>query len=113
MPRPESVVDICQPSDSGSGDDDGLGFIWFVGGQQTEIYEVWTFGDNRITPEVHPTARVDVGAFVGKCVATNYLTENGLEVPMFGRKPKKKKSSGRVVCRFLWTLENLRPSRKQ
>ena len=48
--------------------------------------KVWTFGDDGITPEVHPTAIFDVGAFVGNCFATEYLTENGCRVPMFGRK---------------------------
>ena len=66
--------------------DDGLEFIRCNGGQKPEIHEVWTFGDNIITPEVHPFARVDVSAFIGDCFGTNYLAGNGRRVPMFGRK---------------------------
>ena len=46
-----------------------------------------TFGNDGITPKVHPTARVDVDAFVRDCFEKDYLTENGRRVPMFGRKP--------------------------
>ena len=82
MPILEPVGAIYQPSNSGSGDDDGLEFIWFVGGQHPEIHEVWTFGNNGIIPEFHNFARVDVGNFLRDCFATNYLTENGPRVPM-------------------------------
>ena len=86
MPRPEPFGLISQTSISGSGNDDGLEFIWCVGGRQPEIHEVLTFGDDGIMPEVHLTEIVDVGTFVGDYFATNYLTENGRRVPMFGRK---------------------------
>ena len=53
-------------------------------GRDPQIHEVWNFGEDGVTPEVHSTAQVDVGArFVGK-FATNYLTENGRRIPMFG-----------------------------
>ena len=65
MHRPETVGAINQTSDSGSGDDYGLDFIRSVGGRQPIIHKVWIFGDDGITTEVHPTARVDVGNFVG------------------------------------------------
>ena len=86
MPRREPVGSIRQPFNSGSGADDGLEFIYCVGGQQPEIHEVWTFGDDVITPEVHPFARVDVGAFIRDCFGTNYFAENGRRVPIFRRK---------------------------
>ena len=73
MPRREPVGDIRPPFNSGSGDDDGLEFIRCVGGQKPEIHEVWTFGDDRITHEVHPFAHVDIGAFLRDCFGTNYL----------------------------------------
>ena len=85
MPRPDPVEAICQPSDSVSGDDDRLEFIWCVGGRQPKINEICTFSDDGITPEVHPTARVDIGAFFGDFFFNNYLTENGRRGPMFGR----------------------------
>ena len=53
-------------------------------GQESQIHDVWTFGKDRVTREVPPTARVDVGAgFVGE-FATNYLTEYWRRIPMFG-----------------------------
>ena len=67
MPRREPVGAIRQTFNSSSGADDGLEFICYVGGQQTQIQEVWTFGDDGITREVHPFARVDAGAFSGDC----------------------------------------------
>ena len=72
-------------ANSGSGDKDGIGFIRCVDGQQPQIDEVWTFGEDSVTSEVHLTARVDVGSgFVGE-FATDYLTPNWRRVPMFGR----------------------------
>ena len=82
----EKVGSIHQPFNSGSGYDYGLEFIGCVGGRQPEIHEVWTFGDDKISPEYHPFARVDIGAFVGNCFGTNYLAVNGHRVPMYGRK---------------------------
>ena len=64
MPRREPDGSIRWPSNSESEDDDGLEFIWCVGGKQPEIHEVLTFRDDVITPEVHPFAHVDVGAFI-------------------------------------------------
>ena len=86
MPRTEPFRDIVQPSNSGSGGGGGLEFIQCVGGIQPKIHEFWTFSDDIIMPKVHPTARVDVSAFVGNYFSTDYLTENGRRVPMFGRK---------------------------
>ena len=44
------------------------------------------FGEVGVTPEVNPTAQVDVGnGFVGE-FATNYLTEDGHKIPILGRK---------------------------
>ena len=71
MPRHEPVGVIWKAFNSGNGADDGLGFIRCVGGRQPEIYEVWTFGDDRITPKVHPFVRVDVDAFLGDCFGTD------------------------------------------
>ena len=86
MPRRDPVGVIHQPFKYGTGADDGLEFIRCNGGQKPEIHEVWTFGDNGITPEVHTFVRVDVSAFIGDCFGTDYLTENGRRVPIFGRK---------------------------
>ena len=85
MPRPDLVKAIHQPSNSGSGYDDGLDFIRCVGKRQPEIHEVWTFCDDRITRKVHPFVRVDISAFVRDCIVNDYLIENGRKVPMFRR----------------------------
>ena len=103
MPRPDPVRAIFQPSDSGSGYDDRLEFIRCVGGRQPKTHEVWTFSNDGITPEVHPTARVDFSAFVGNCFSTDYLTENGHRVPMFRRKLMNGNSEWMGVPDFLRT----------
>ena len=86
MPRRDPVGAICQPLNSGSEADGRLEFILFVGGRQPQIDEVWYFGDDRINREVHPFARVDVGAFSRYCFGTDYLAENGRRVPIYSRK---------------------------
>ena len=86
MPISDPVGSIYQPFNYGSGANDVLEFIPCVGGRQPEIHEVWTFGDDGITPEVHPFARVDVSAFIGDCFGANYLAENGQRLPMYGLK---------------------------
>ena len=54
-------------SDSGSGYEDRPEFIRCVDGRDPQIHEVWTFGEDVVTCEVHSIARVDVGAgFVGE-----------------------------------------------
>ena len=70
MPRLDLVGAICQNSDSGGGDEDGLKFIRLVGGLHPKIHEVWTFGDEGITLEFHNTARVGVSASGGDYFAT-------------------------------------------
>ena len=84
MPRRDPDGSIRQLYNSGSGENDRLEFIRCVGGRQPEIHEVWTFGEHRITTDVNPFVRVDVGAFFRGCFATDCLTENGCRVPMFG-----------------------------
>ena len=49
MPRRESIGAIFQHFNSSSGSDDRVEFIRCVGGQQPQIREVWTFGDDGIT----------------------------------------------------------------
>ena len=86
MPIRKPVRAIRKPFKYGSGANDRLEFILCAGGRQPEIHEVWTFGDNGITPKVHSFARVDVGNFLGDCFGTDYLAENGRRVPIYGRK---------------------------
>ena len=62
----EPVEAIRQTSDSVSGDEDRPEFIRCVDERQPEIHEVWTFKEDGVTPKVHPTARIDVSAFVGE-----------------------------------------------
>ena len=82
----EQVLAIRWNSDSGSRDEDGPEFIRCMDIQEPQIHEVWNFGEDSVTPEVHPTAQVDVGAgFVGE-FSTNYLTGNGRRIPMFWSK---------------------------
>ena len=54
--------------------------------REPQIRKVWTFGEDDVTREVHPTARVDVGAGFVREFVTDYLTKIWCRVPMFGRK---------------------------
>ena len=57
-------------------------FIQCVDGLEPQIPEFWTFGEDCVTPEAHPTARVDViTEFVGAFV-TNYLTPIWRRIPI-------------------------------
>ena len=85
MPIMKPVGSICWPSESGCGENDGLKFIRCVDGRQPKVHEVWIFGEDGVTPEVHLTARVDVKTFVGNYFATYYITPTWRRVPMFGR----------------------------
>ena len=59
---------------SGSGGEDRTNSIRCFYRRHPKIHEVWTYGEDGVTREVHPTARVDVGAgFVGE-FDTDYLT---------------------------------------
>ena len=80
----EPVGYIRRHSGSDSGDEDGPKLILCVDVRDPHIKEVWTFGEDGVTREVHPTAQVDVGAgFVGEFV-TNYLTPSLRRIRMFG-----------------------------
>ena len=84
MAGKETVGAICWRSNPGSGDKDGPKFIRCVDGWELQIYEVWTFGEDGVTPEVHLTEQVDVGAGFIVGFSTNCLTEDGRRIPMFG-----------------------------
>ena len=104
----------CQDN-SDSGGKDGPEFIRCVDGRQPQIYEVWTFSEDCVTREVHPTARIDVGdGLVGE-FATDYLTPSWSRVPMFGRNYINGSVEWLGVPDFLrnygphWTLNLLAP----
>ena len=86
---PDSVRAIRWPSHSSCGDTDRFQFIRCVDVRDTKVHEVWILGEDGVTPKVHPTAQVDVGAGIVGDFATHYLTENGRRVPMFVKKPIK------------------------
>ena len=84
MATGDPVGSMRHRTNSGSGGEEGTKFIRCFNKRQTQILEVWTYREHGVTPEVHPTARVDVGAgFVGK-FATNYFTPSWRRIPMFG-----------------------------
>ena len=49
------------------------------------MHEVWDFSSDGIMCEVHPTARVDVGAGVVGEFSSDYHTESGRRVPIIGQ----------------------------
>ena len=84
MTRRKTVGVIRQSSNSGSGADDRLEFIRYVGGREPQIHELWIFAEDGITREVHHFARIDVGDFSGDCFRTAYATGIGRRVPIYG-----------------------------
>ena len=85
MSIPDPVGATRWPSDSGCGDSDRSKFISCADGREAEVNEVWILGEDGVTPNIHPTARVDVDAGVVCKFATNYLTEFGLR-PLYSAK---------------------------
>ena len=66
MATGDSVGSISCPANSGSGGKDVLKFICCTSVPQPETHEVWNYKEYGVTCELHPTARVGVGAgFVG------------------------------------------------
>ena len=67
----EPVGSIVRPYNSVSRDAEGPEFIQCVDVREPQIHEVWDFGDNGVTHEVHPTVQVDVVSGVVREVASN------------------------------------------
>ena len=86
MSMPDPVGGTCWPSNYGCGDADKSKFICCVDGRNTKVNEVWVWGEDGITPEVHPALRVGVDSGLGCKFATNYLTENGFKTSIFCKK---------------------------
>ena len=85
MARREPVGYIRQPSNSGSGDAEVPEFIQCLDVREPQVHEVWDFGDNGVARQVHPKARVDVGAGVVGELLSDYLTESGRRISILGR----------------------------
>ena len=83
MPRLDPAGAICRTSEFGCEDHDGPQFIYCVEGRHPKLHEFSIFKEDSVTLEGHPTARIDVGPFIGEYVATNYLTPTWRRVPMF------------------------------
>ena len=54
-------------------------------GREPQIHEVWDFGSDGITREVHPTEQLDVGAGVVGELLSDDLTESRRRVPILGQ----------------------------
>ena len=54
-------------------------------GWEPQINEVWAFGSDGITCEVHPTAQVYVGARVMGYLSSDYLTEIWRRIPILNQ----------------------------
>ena len=86
MPRLDPVEVICQPFSSSSRGEDRVEVIFCGGAREPQIHELWSFSEDRITHKVHPFARIDVGNFSGDCFQTDYSTEVGLRVDIYGQR---------------------------
>ena len=49
------------------------------------MYEIWYLNSDGVTPEFHPTAQSDVGAWTMGKFLTNYLAENGRKILILGQ----------------------------
>ena len=76
MVRRDPVGSIRWPSNSDFGDEDRYKFIQCVDRRKPQINEVWNFGEDGVTREVHPTTRVEVGAGLVSEFATDYFIES-------------------------------------
>ena len=63
--------------------EDGIEFVRCVDGRELQTHKLWSFSKDRITREVYPFARVDVGDFLGDCLQTHYMTEEACRVTVF------------------------------
>ena len=86
MPLLAPVQDTCCNSDSGCGGADRSKFVCCVDRRNPKFHEVWIWGDDEITPKVHPTARIDVDPWITHDFATNYFTETGYKTAIFVKK---------------------------
>ena len=80
------VRDFCWLSNSGCGDTDRSKFVRCVDRRDPEVHKVWIWGDDGITPEVHPTEWVDVNHWITRDFETNYFIETGSRTSIFIKK---------------------------
>ena len=86
MPICDPVGAIRQPFRSGSGGEDGVEFIRCVGRREPQIHKLLIFAEDGITRKVYPFTRIDVGNFSGVCFKTDYSTEVGSRVAIYGQR---------------------------
>ena len=68
---------IHRPSDSGSAGTDITTFIQCINSREPQINKLWFLGFDRIFPEVHPTAHIEIPAGILGEFVTDYISENG------------------------------------
>ena len=76
---------IRWPSYFASGGTKGVEFIQCVDGQEPQIHKMWCLSSDSITPEVHPTARISVGAETVGQFSTQYFAKNCRIIPVIGQ----------------------------
>ena len=85
MARPDPVGYIRLTYDSGNGDAEVPEFIGCVDGQEPHNQEIWAFGSDGVTREVHPTAQIDVSVGVGGEFLYNHLPQIERRIPLLGK----------------------------
>ena len=71
MTLPAPFRATCWPSDSCCGGADRSKFVRCVDRRDPEVHEVWIWGDDGITPEVHLTAQIDIEPWITRDFSTN------------------------------------------
>ena len=84
-PRRDPMGVIHQSSSSDSRGKDGVDFISCVRGREPQIHKLWSYAEDGITRKFHPFLSIDVGNLYGDCFKTNYSTEVGRRVAIYGQ----------------------------
>ena len=85
MSRFAPIGTIYRPSDSGSRSTEATDFIQCINGREPKIHELWCLNLDGICREFHPTEHIEDTSGTVREFVTNYLAENGRQIPIIGQ----------------------------